>query len=368
MKNELPFDIPVDIDSLSSFIEVSKNALKNQVTNNGYYRKVKENLTEASRLLFEIEKRENSYFFSDWFYLTESGTVYGKRFSLLSTELKEALLGKCSKIQIKESNFSVLASLAKIINPTLHIASLNDFIRHKSHICEQIAIDINVKKHIIEKVFSLLDLTTDVSDITTEFQTLLGDSFNQLLVHREFECILTDLMNVKNTIISYHVFQSNTFEVNGFTFTNNENKLKWIHDVYESMILDQLVQFIPAQYEPMVTDTDCVYLQKSIASDDFVDIKLQIRDLFPLVDFVKSHVIPIHMHNFESASDQEHELEMQRHRLHIIEETKLAESYQSRFCSISGNQLNAPQNELYPMQQDQIVEQNYLDFLREVYG
>lgn len=352
MKNEIFFDIQVDIDSLSSFIESSKRVMSNQVTDNAYYKKIQVNLTEASKLLFEIEKKENSYVLTDQFCLSDSGTVFGKRFSELSNELKTALIGKCSKVQIKESNFACLASIAKTYNPTLNIDALLDFIKHKSHTCETIALEIKSKKYIIEKVFSLIDLTNSVSDITTELQRILGDSFDQLLGNYQFECILTDIMKVKVTILQE-------------TDSTVDDQLKWVHEAYESMILDKLVQLIPEQYEPIVTDRDCVYVRYSIPSDILVDIKYQIRELFPLIDFVKTHVIPIHLSDFKSKAEIEHESDLQLHRSRIIEDTELAKHYQSHFCTVNNDSIGEKVN---PMNQNQIVEQNYLAFLHEVYG
>ena len=51
------FDIPVDIDSLSSFIESSKKEMNQQTLDSPYYRKIRENLAEANKIHFEIEKK-----------------------------------------------------------------------------------------------------------------------------------------------------------------------------------------------------------------------------------------------------------------------------------------------------------------------
>jgi hypothetical protein len=163
--------------------------------------------------------------------------------------------------------------------------------------------------------------------------SLLDDSYNEIISHCYFNNILSELFEVKHTLLHSPHFKDDNFEIDGFTFPkSNSNKLQWIHQAFESFILNKFVELIPAQYEPIILDKNCVYLKHSLPSDIFVDLKLQIRELFPLVDFKKELVFPIHTRDYINPTEQQHYAEIKQHKQRIEHDTQLAAEYKSLFC------------------------------------
>lgn len=330
LRNKSNYSITVDIDALDSYIKNTVQALS-KVKNGEYKDKLIRNLLASRRVKQQAElQADGSYLVNEYWTEIDSGRVHGHGLSLqlVSQEVRHAALGRCSRIDFKASSYAILTSLALAINPQLKIDALKSYIQYRTPIRIKIAKAIGVSEKWMKEIFTSLGFGAELKN--NKFNSIckkIGkDKFALLVVNQEFAYIKQELDVVRDTILKSAAFKGNDFMIGSNKYTELDSKtakkrtknqkMAWIYQACERMALDIVIDKMPDNFTMLLPVHDCIYIKQQLPSQVMLDLKDQIRQLFPLLDFEQELIIPIHAaedhEKYNAAIDQEEAAHKQR--------------------------------------------------------
>lgn len=334
--------IPVNEATLLSFITESQNKLKNLNANSPLGMKITSDITLAKNIYANIE---NGVVKEKW-EVKDTGRIYGMGISLQHApkEVRHAALGDCYKYDFQACSFSIMASLAKSINPEIYTSFLEEYIKHRAPIRESIANQVGVPVDVIKRVFTSLGFGARVvNNLFSSIRKELPNdaAYEALLNCEQFKYIKEELDVVNQTIENYDAFK-NSFDINEYHFNEkteggrkktSAQRLAWIYQCFEAQLMNRVVDEIKKRtgMEPLLTVHDCVYYKQSIPANTLADIRYIITQIFPFARIEKEVIYPITTKEFYNNRFAEQNQREEEHRQRIYEEEQLARNYQSQF-------------------------------------
>ena len=340
--------IPVDIASIQAFIEQSQQTLVTAKKDSDYYLKVYQNIIFAQEIQrIAIESQGQHYVYEAW-VTADTGRDYGRFNSLqrLPKAVRHAALGHCHKYDFQAHSFAVMASIAKMLDPTLKIAAVEDYIKYRTAYRERIAREIGVHPETIKRVFTALGfgakpIRNPYNAIRKLFFT--DAKYDALINQQDFKYITEDMAKINKTILEYQTFAGDQFQgFNGYNYVaqregekrrNANQKLAWIYQNAESAITRQLIEYVKTHMdqEPLLTVHDCVYYKQKLPSSIFIDAQVSLRmdHQFQYIKLEHEDVYPITTDAAYQDRFAAQEREEQLHRETIMQEEKLARDYAS---------------------------------------
>jgi len=339
--------IPVDMGALDSYIENTKQTLVHAKSLK-YVEKLLRNLSAAKQIKTRaVEKLDGTYVTNEYWETIDSGRMHGHGLSLqrVAKEVRHAVLGRCAKIDFKASSYAIFTSLALAINPTIKVAALTHYIQKRTIIRKRIAKKIGVSEEWMKTIFTSLGFGAELKNNPfSSIRRKLGkEKYAQLIANTEFMEIKNALDVVRDTVLTCDVFQSDAFKIGNQQYSaidsktekkrSTNQKLAWIYQASERYALDIVISKLPHNYDMLLPVHDCIYVKQSLTSNVGHDLKFEMREIFPLLDFEQELVFPIH-----AAAD--HQLfngviaaEEAQHKKRMAEEEVAARGYVSKFNS-----------------------------------
>jgi hypothetical protein len=342
------FSVAVDMDALESYINNTTQLLA-KAENTKYIEKLTRNLLASRRIKQRaVLQEDGSYLVKEYWTQIDSGRVHGHGLSLqlVAKEVRHAALGRCAKIDFKASSYAILTSLAITINPELKVEALKSYIKYRTPVRIRIAKAVGISVDWMKTIFTSLGFGAEVKDNThNTIRKMLGqEKFNLLVANQEFACIKQELDLVRDTILKSDAFKVNDFIIGYNTYTNidlktgkkrtKNQKLAWIFQACERMALDIVIDKMPDNFTILLPVHDCIYIKQRLPAHVMLDLKDQLRQLFPLLDFDQELIIPIHSaedhDKYNAAIDQEEIAHKQRIALEEFE----ARGHKSHFVVV----------------------------------
>jgi hypothetical protein len=337
------FSIPIDMDALDSYIKNTEHILSTAKTGN-YKEKLIRNLLAASRIKVKAEIQDDgTYHVKEYWTPIDSGRIHGHGFSLqlAPKEVRHAALGRCSKIDFKASSYAILTSIALVINPQLKVEALKSYIKYRAPIRTRIAKKVGVSEDWIKTVFTSLGFGAEVKD--NPFNTIrnkLGkEKFNILVANQEFASIKYELDVVRSTILKSDQFSGDEFLIGDYTYKhidsktglkrNKNQKMAWIFQAIERMALEIVINKMPENFTMLLPVHDCLYVKQRLPAHVLLDLKDEIRQLVPLLDFEQELIIPIHAAEDHDKFNLEIEADESAHKQRIAAAEREARGYKS---------------------------------------
>jgi hypothetical protein len=337
------FSIPIDMDALDSYIKNTENILSTAKTGN-YKEKLIRNLLAARRIKVKAELQDDGrYLVHEYWTLIDSGRIHGHGFSLqlAPKEVRHAALGRCSKIDFKASSYAILTSIALEINPKLKVETLKSYIKYRAPIRTRIAKKVGVSEDWIKTVFTSLGFGAEVKDnpYNTIRSKLGKEKFNILVANQEFANIKHELDLVRRTILKSDQFSGDEFTLGDFMYKhidsktglkrNKNQKMAWIFQAIERMALEIVIKKMPKNFTILLPVHDCLYVKQRLPAHVLLDLKDEIRQLVPLLDFEQELIIPIHASEDHDKFNQAIEVEESVHKKRIYQEEIKARGHKS---------------------------------------
>ena len=329
-KEKPNFSIPVVMDSLNSYIKNTEQILATAKTGN-YKEKLLRNLLAARRIKLEAElQKDGTYLVHEYWTQIDSGRIHGHGHSLqlAPKEVRHAALGRCSKIDFKASSYAIFTSIALAINPNLKVESLKSYIKYRAPIRTRIAKSVGISEEWIKTIFTSLGFGAEVKDNPfNSIRKKLGqEKFNLLVANQEFANIKHEFDVVRDTILKSEHFSGDEFKINEHTYKHIDSKtgkkrtknqkMAWIYQAFERWALELVVDKMPENYTILLGVHDCLYIKQRLPAHVVLDLKDEIRQLIPLLDFEQELVIPIHAdedrHKFNTAIQADEAAHKQR--------------------------------------------------------
>lgn len=251
--------------------------------------------------------------------------------------MRHAALGECHKYDFKASSYALLTSLAVQIDPTLHVAAIKDYIRHRTHIRARVAKAVGISEVWAKAVFTAIGFGAELRDNPhNAIRAKLGhDKYNLLVGNTEFAMIATQLKAVSKTIDK--AFPNTGFEFFGADYSpldphtgsrrTKNQKLAWIYQRMESEALRMFVDL--ADEQPLLVAHDCAYFKSKLPASKTQDIAFQLSRQFELLRFEHEKVIPIYAAEDVGHLDALIRADLASHAARIQEEERLAAPYRS---------------------------------------
>jgi hypothetical protein len=339
------FSIPIDMDALDSYIKNTKQILSTS-KNGNYKEKLIRNLLAARRIKVKAEVQDDGiYLVHEYWTQIDSGRIHGHGFSLqlAPKEVRHAALGRCSKIDFKASSYAILTSIALVINPQLEVESLKSYIKYRAPIRTRIAKKVGVSEDWIKTVFTSLGFGAEVKDnpYNTIRNKLGKEKFNILVANQEFASIKHELDVVRNTILKSEQFSGDEFTLGKYTYKhidsktemkrNKNQKMAWIFQAIERMALEIVINKMPENFTMLLPVHDCLYVKQRLPAHVLLDLKDEIRQLVPLLDFEQELIIPIHAAEDHDKFNLAIEAEESAHKKRIYQEEIKAMGHKSEF-------------------------------------
>ena len=358
--NEAPnFSIPIDMDALDSYIKNTENILSTAKTGN-YKEKLIRNLLAARRIKLKAELQNDcAYLVHEYWTQIDSGRMHGHGFSLqlAPKEVRHAALGRCSKIDFKASSYAILTSIALEINPKLKVEALKSYIKYRAPIRTRIAKKVGISEDWIKTVFTSLGFGAEVKD--NPFNTIrnkLGkEKFNILVANQEFASIKNELDLVRSTILKSDQFSGDEFQIGDYTYKhidsktglkrNKNQKLAWIFQAVERMALEIVINKMPENFTMLLPVHDCLYIKQRLPADVVLDLKDEMRQLVPLLDFEQELIIPIHAAEDHNKFNLAIEAEESAHKQRIAAAEREARGYKSETIDLVNQKVPDYTNE-----------------------
>ena len=344
-KEKPNYSIPVVMDSLDSYIKNTEQILST-AREGKYKEKLIRNLLAARRIKLEAELQEDgTHLVHEYWSQIDSGRIHGHGHSLqlAPKEVRHAALGRCSKIDFKASSYAILTSIALAINPQLKVESLKSYIKYRTPIRIRIAKSVGISEEWIKTIFTSLGFGAEVKDNPfNSIRKKLGqDKFNLLVANQEFICIKQELDVVRDTILKSSQFSGDEFKVKEHTYKNIDSKtgrmrtknqrMAWIFQAFERLALEIVINKMPKNFTMLLPVHDCLYIKQRLPSHVVLDLKDEIRQLIPLLDFEQELVIPIHASEDHDKFNLAIEAEEMAHKQRIAQEEIKARGYKSEF-------------------------------------
>lgn len=324
------YSISVDMDALDSYIKNTEQLLAT-ARNTKYIEKLTRNLLASRRIKQRaVLQEDGSYIVKEYWTQIDSGRVHGHGLSLqlVAKEVRHAALGRCAKIDFKASSYAILTSLALAINPQLKVEALKSYIKYRTAVRIRIAEAVGVSVDWMKTIFTSLGFGAEVKDNkhNTIRKKLGKEKFNLLVANQEFAYIKQELDLVRDTILKSDAFNGSDFVIGDNTYIDIDSKtgkkrtknqkMAWIFQACERMALDIVIDKMPDNYAMLLAVHDCIYIKQRLPADVMLDLKDQLLQLFPLLDFEQELIIPIHAvedhDKYNDAIDQEEAAHKQR--------------------------------------------------------
>jgi hypothetical protein len=342
--NEKPnYSIPVVMDALDSYIKNTEKILST-AREGKYKEKLTRNSLAAIRIKMEAQLQDDgTHLVHEYWTQIDSGRIHGHGFSLqlAPKEVRHAALGRCSKIDFKASSYAILTSIALAINPQLKVESLKSYIKYRTPIRIRIAKSVGISEDWIKTIFTSLGFGAEVKDNPfNSIRKKLGqEKFNLLVANQEFAYIKQELDVVRDTILKSDYFNGDDFTIGGNTYTHLDSKtgmkrtknqkLAWIYQAFERMALEIVINKMPKNFTMLLPVHDCLYIKQRLPSHVVLDLKDEIRQLIPLLDFEQELIIPIHADEDHDKFDLAIEAEELAHKQRIAVAEREARGYKS---------------------------------------
>jgi len=353
-KEKPNYSIPIDIDSLESYIKNTQQLLST-ARSGSYKDKLTRNLL-ASRLILQSAELQDdgSYLVHEHWTQIDSGRIHGHGHSLqlAAKEVRHAALGRCSRIDFKASSYAIFTSLALAINPQLKVQSLKSYIKYRTPMRIRIAKAVGISEDWIKTIFTSLGFGAEVKDNPfNSIRKMLGkEKFSLLVANQEFAYIKHELDMVCDTILKSDVFKKNDFVIGDNTYaeldiktgrkrTKNQ-KMAWIYQACERMALEIVINKMPKNFTMLLPVHDGIYIKQRLPSHVVLDLKDHIGQLFALLDFEQEIIIPIHAeqdhYKLTAAIDDEVAAHKQRMAAAELAAAELAaRGYKSEFIDVA---------------------------------
>jgi len=337
------FSIPIDMDALDSYIKNTEQILSTTKTGN-YKEKLIRNLLASRRIKAKAEVQDDgTYLVHEYWTQIDSGRIHGHGFSLqlASKEVRHAALGRCSKIDFKASSYAILTSIALEINPQLKVESLKSYIKYRAPIRTRIAKKVGISEDWIKTVFTSLGFGAEVKDnpYNTIRSKLGKEKFNILVANQEFANIKHELDVVRRTILKSAQFSGDEFTLGKYTYKHIDSKsglkrtknqkIAWIFQAIERMALEIVIEKMPENFSMLLPVHDCLYVKQRLPAHVLLDLKDEMRQLVPLLDFEQELIIPIHAAEDHDKFNLEIEAEESAHKKRIAQEEIKARGHKS---------------------------------------
>jgi hypothetical protein len=167
------------------------------------------------------------------------------------------------------------------------------------------------------------------------------EKFNLLVANQEFVYIKQELDLVRDTILKSDEFKGDEFTIGDNTYSaldsktgkkrTKNQKMAWIFQACERMALDIVIDKMPDNFKMLLPVHDCIYIKQQLPSHVMHDLKDQIRQLFPLLDFEQELIIPIHAAEDHNKHNAAIEAEEATHKQRIAAEELGARGFKSEF-------------------------------------
>ena len=347
-KEKPNFSIPVVMDSLDSYIKNTEQILAKAKTGN-YKEKLLRNLCAARRIKLEAElQKDGTYLVHEYWTQIDSGRIHGHGHSLqlAPKEVRHAALGRCSKIDFKASSYAIFTSIALAITPNLKVESLKSYIKYRAPIRTRIAKSVGISEEWVKTIFTSLGFGAEVKDNPfNSIRKKLGqEKFNLLVANQEFANIKHEFDVVRDTILKSEHFSGDEFKINEHTYkhidtktgkkrTKNQ-KMAWIYQAFERWALELVVDKMPENYTILLGVHDCLYIKQRLPAHVVLDLKDEIRQLIPLLDFEQELIIPIHAAEDHGKFNLAIEAEESAHKQRIATATRGVKGLLSDFIVI----------------------------------
>jgi hypothetical protein len=353
------FSIQIDMDALDSYIKNTENILSRAKTGN-YKEKLIRNLLAARRIKVKAEIQDDgTYLVREFWTLIDSGRIHGHGFSLqlAPKEVRHAALGRCSKIDFKASSYAILTSIALEINPQLKVEALKSYIKYRAPIRTRIAKKVGVSEDWIKTIFTSLGFGAEVKDnpYNTIRSKLGKEKFNILVANQEFAYIKHELDLVRSTILKSDQFSGDEFTLGDYTYKhidsktglkrNKNQKMAWIFQAIERMALEIVINKMPKNFTILLPVHDCLYVKQRLPAHVVLDLKDEIRQLVPLLDFEQELIIPIHAAEDHDKFNLEIEAEESAHKQRIAAAEREARGYKSETIDLVHQKVSDYTNE-----------------------
>jgi hypothetical protein len=190
-------------------------------------------------------------------------------------------------------------------------------------------------------VFTSLGFGAEVKDnpYNTIRSKLGKEKFNILVANQEFANIKHELDLVRSTILKSDQFSGDEFTLGDFTYKhvdsktglkrNKNQKMAWIFQAIERMALEIVIKKMPMNYTILLPVHDCLYVKQRLPAHVLLDLKDEIRQLVPLLDFEQELIIPIHAAEDHDKFNIEIEAEESAHKQRIAAAEREARGYKS---------------------------------------
>lgn len=308
LANQEKFTIAVDMDALDSYI---KNTQQSMTKSRGvkYIEKLCRNLLAAKQIKQQaVQQADGSYVVGEYWETIDSGRMHGHGVSLqrVSKEVRHAALGRCARIDFKASSYAILTSLALAIDPTIKVEVIKQYIQKRTVIRKRIAKKLGVSEDWIKTIFTSLGFGAELKNNPfSSIRRKLGkDKYELLIANEEFMEIKQALDRVRVVVLSSDKFNGDAFKIDSHTYNaldsktqkkrSKNQKLAWIYQACERMALDIVIDKMPNRFDLLLPVHDCVYIKQSLPAHVVLDLKFELRDLFPLLDFEQELIFPIH--------------------------------------------------------------------------
>ncbi len=342
-KEKPNYSIPVVMDALDSYIKNTEKILST-AREGKYKEKLTRNRLAAIRIRTEAQLQDDgTYLVHEYWTQIDSGRIHGHGFSLqlAPKEVRHAALGRCSKIDFKASSYAILTSIALAINPQLKVESLKSYIKYRTPIRIRIAKSVGISEEWIKTIFTSLGFGAEVKDNPfNSIRKKLGqEKFNLLVANQEFAYIKQELDVVRDTILKSDYFSGDDFTIGGNTYTHLDSKtgmkrtknqkLAWIYQAFERMALEIVINKMPKNFTMLLPVHDCLYIKQRLPSHVVLDLKDEIRQLIPLLDFEQELIIPIHADEDHDKFNLVIEAEELAHKQRVAVAEREARGYKS---------------------------------------
>lgn len=337
--------VKIDLESLNSYIQHTREALKNPPSD-AYKTKLLRNLQIANHIASHAIQIDGIDYMQEYWEEIDSGRVHGHGLSLqrMPKEVRHAALGRCHRYDFKAASYALMTSFALLIDPTLKVAGLTDYIKNRSAIRKRIAADVGISEEWMKSIFTAIGFGAELKD--NPFNSIRGkigqEKYHKLICNQEFIYIKRQLDQISDTI---HKYAGNgDFELLGRPYTQinpkdgkkrtKNQKLAWIYQCLESQALSVFVKSLPPAYDIRLKVHDCLYLTQKLSAPDLANIKFKLLQESSLLNFEHDEIIPIHAPSFVHSRERELLRLEQEHRQRIAEETIRAANYTPIFCEI----------------------------------
>jgi len=344
LASQANFTIAVDMDAFDSYI---KNTQQSMAKSRGvkYIEKLCRNLLAAKQIKQQaVQQADGSYVVGEYWETIDSGRMHGHGISLqrVAKEVRHAALGRCARIDFKASSYAILTSLALAIDPTIKVAAIKQYIQKRTVIRKRIAKKIGVSEEWMKKIFTSLGFGAELKNNPfSSIRRKLGkDKYELLIANAEFMEIKQALDRVRVVVLSSDEFKGDTFSIGSHTYNaldskaqkirSKNQKLAWIYQAFERMALDIVIDKMPSRFDQLLPVHDCVYIKQSLPAHVVLDLKFELRELFPLLDFEQELIFPIHAHEDHNKYNDAIDADIAAHKSRMRQAELDARGYVSK--------------------------------------